>query len=46
MLTFNRNQYCKGCRHWRYFGGFYGCKKFNVYRLYEFDRICGGRYRE
>ena len=48
MITWTclRNPYCNGCRHWQYFNGFYGCKRFNVYALDDFDRLCAGRYRE
>ena len=42
----NHNWYCEGCRHWRYFYGFYGCFKFRIYRLDEIERQCGGKYRE
>lgn len=44
--TCERNRYCDGCRWWGYFRGFYGCKKFKVYALDEFDNLCGGKYRE
>ena len=44
--TCKRNAYCNGCRWWRYFKGFYGCWRFRVYTFDEFDRLCGGRYRE
>lgn len=44
--TCKRNAYCDGCRHWRYFGGFYGCYRFRVYSLDEFDRLCGGKHRD
>ena len=43
--TCQRNAYCNGCRYWKYFGGFYGCKRFGIYKLEEFDRLCGGRYK-
>ena len=46
MWYSRRNPYCEDCRFWGYFGGFYGCKRFGVYSFDEFDRLCGGRYRE
>lgn len=42
----NRCPYCNGCSWWRYFNGFYGCWKFKVYSFDDFERLCGGRYRE
>ena len=42
--TCNRNRYCDGCRWWRYFGNFYRCYRFWVYKLDDFDRLCRGRF--
>lgn len=39
------NAYCTGCGHWHHFGGFYGCYKFRIFKLAEFEQLCGGRYR-
>ena len=44
--TCARNSYCNGCRYWKYFNHFYGCWKFKVYSFDEFDRLCGGRFRQ
>lgn len=43
--TCKRNEYCDGCCWWRYFGNHYGCWKFKTYKLDDFDRLCGGRWK-
>ena len=45
MAFQQRNDYCVDCIHWRYFGGHYGCKKFEVYAYDDRDRLCNGRYK-